>query len=58
MNLQKPREIDRLFALLEKHRVIGRGFRGASTSLFLYYFAEVNLREMLSTLASVRMLLV
>ena len=50
VNIQKPREIDRLFALLETTNLLIVDCRAASTDLFLDYFAEINLREVLSTL--------
>jgi cellulose biosynthesis protein BcsQ len=50
VNIQKPREIDRLFALLESTDLLIVDCRAASTDLFLDYFAEINLREVLSSL--------
>ena len=50
VNIQKPREIDRLFTLLESAGLLIVDCRAASTDLFLDYFAEINLREVLSTL--------
>jgi hypothetical protein len=50
VNIQKPREIDRLFALLERTDLLIVDCRAASTDLFLDYFAEINLREVLGTL--------
>jgi len=50
VNIQKPREIDRLFALLESADLLIVDCRAASTDLFLDYFAEINLRDVLSSL--------
>jgi len=50
VNIQKPRESDRLFALLESTDLLVVDCRAASTDLFLDYFAEINLREVLTTL--------
>ncbi len=50
VNIQKPREFDRLFALLETTDLLIADCRAASTELFLDYFAVINLREVLSTL--------
>ncbi len=50
VNIQKPREIDRLFALLETTDLLIVDCRAASTDLFLDYFAEINLREVLGAL--------
>ena len=50
VNIQKPREIDRLFAPLETTNLLVVDCRAASTDLFLDYFAEINLREVLSAL--------
>ena len=50
VNIQKPREIDRLFALLESTDLLIVDCRAASTDLFLDYFAEINLRDVLSLL--------
>jgi hypothetical protein len=50
VNIQKPREIDRLFALLERTDLLIVDCRAASTDLFLDYFAEINLRVVLGTL--------
>jgi len=48
VNIQKPREIDRLFALMEMTSLLIVDCRAASTDLFLDYFAEINLCEVLS----------
>ena len=50
VNIQKPREFDRLFALLETTDLLIADCRAASTELFLDYFAVINLREVLGTL--------
>src|SRR5260221_1998910 len=50
VNIQKPREIDRLFALLETANLLVVDCRAASTDLFLDYFAEINLCEVLGAL--------
>ncbi len=50
VDIQKPREIDRLFALLENTDLLIVDCRAASTDLFLDYFAEINLREVLGAL--------
>src|SRR5579864_1828967 len=50
VNIQKPRETDRLFALLETTNLLIVDCRAASTDLFLDYFAEINLREVLAAL--------
>ena len=50
VNIQKPRETDRLFALLESTNLLIVDCRAASTDLFLDYFGEINLREVLGTL--------
>jgi CobQ/CobB/MinD/ParA nucleotide binding domain len=50
VNIQKPREIDRFFALLETANLLVVDCRAASTDLFLDYFAEINLREVLGAL--------
>ena len=50
LNIEKPAEIDRLFALLESVELLVVDCRAASTDLFLDYFAEINLHEVLCTL--------
>ena len=50
VNIQKPREFDRLFALLETTDLLIADCRAASTELFLDYFVVINLREILGTL--------
>lgn len=50
VNIRKPREIDRLFELLENTNLLVVDCRAASTDLFLDYFAEINLTEVLGTL--------
>ena len=50
VNIQNPREIDRLFALLETTSLRVVDCRAASTDLFLDYFAEIYLRDVLGTL--------
>jgi hypothetical protein len=50
VNIQKPKEIDRLFALLESTDLLIVDCRAASTDLFMDYFGEINLREVLSML--------
>ena len=52
VNIQKPREFDRLFALLETNDLLIADCRAASTELFLDYFAVINLREVLGTLGA------
>lgn len=52
VNIQKPREIDRLFALLETTDLLVVDCRAASTDLFLDYFAEINLHEVLGALGA------
>ena len=47
VNIQKPKEIDRLFALLESTNLLIVDCRAASTDLFLDYFGEINLREVI-----------
>ncbi len=49
-NIQKPREIDRSFALLETTALLIVDCRAASPDLFLEYFAEINLREVFGAL--------
>jgi hypothetical protein len=50
LNIEKPGEIDRLFALLESAELLVVDCRAASTNLFLDYFVEINLHEVLCTL--------
>ena len=50
LNIEKPGEIDRLFALLESAELLVVDCRASSTDLFLDYFAEINLHEVLCTL--------
>ena len=50
VNIQNPREIDRLFALMETTNLLIVDCRAASTDLVLDYFAEINLHEVLSAL--------
>jgi hypothetical protein len=50
-------EIDWLFALLESAELLVVDCRASSTDLFLDYFAEINLHEVLCTLDA-RMMLV
>ncbi len=50
VNIQKPREIDRLFALLETNDLLIADCRAASTELFLDCFEVIDLREVLRAL--------
>ncbi len=50
MHIQKPKEIDRLFASLESTDLLIVDCRAASTDLFPDYFGEINLREVLGML--------
>jgi GTPase SAR1 family protein len=50
VHIEVAREIDTLFTSLESHNLVVADCRAASTDLFLHYFAEVDLFELLKIL--------
>lgn len=52
LDLANRRELDRIFAALEKTNLVVVDCRAASTDLFLDYFTEIGLSAVLSTLAA------
>jgi hypothetical protein len=52
INIDKPQEVDRIFAAAEKHSLLVVDCRAASTDLFLDYFAEVKITEVLGDLGA------
>ena len=50
LDLAAPRELDTLFAALDKTPVVVTDCRAASTDLFLDYFTEIDLASVLSAL--------
>ena len=50
VNIEEPQEIDLIFSALEKHELVTVDCRAASTDLFLEYFSEIHVFDVLREL--------
>lgn len=52
LDLDNRRELDGIFAALEKSNLVGMDCRAASTDLFIDYFAEIDLPAVLTAMGA------